>query len=230
MPIVEIDSVVKHYASPDGEVVRALDGLTLSVEAGEVVAVYGPSGSGKTTLLKVVAALLKPDQGSVRVRGREVTALRERDADSYRLTEVGFIPQTPEFVAGGTAVDNAAFKLLGRYRIAEARKRVRDLMEQLGLGERLRHREDQLSGGERQRVMIARALAIDPAVILADEPTGNLDRRRSEDVLQLLKELSHTRSTATILVTHDELAARYADRILRLGDGRVEPAATAAPA
>lgn len=228
MPIVEIDGLVKHFDSPDGDVVRALDGLSLNVDAGEIVAVHGPSGSGKSTLLKIVAALLKPDGGSVLVRGREVTALRERDADSYRLTEVGFIPQTPEFVGGGTAIDNAAFKLLGRYRLSEAHARVRDLMEQLGLGERLRHREDQLSGGERQRVMIARALAIDPAVVLADEPTGNLDRRRSEDVLGLLKELSHARATATILVTHDELAAKYADRVLRLGDGRVEPMPMAA--
>jgi putative ABC transport system ATP-binding protein len=227
--MVEISGVVKQFASLDDEDVRPLDGVTLDVAAGELVALYGPSGSGKTTLLNVVAALLTPDEGSVRVRGREITALREREADAYRLTEVGFIPQTPEFVAG-TALDNAAFKLLGRYRLGEARARVRGLLVELGLGDRLHHREHQLSGGERQRVMIARALAIEPAVVLADEPTGNLDRRRSEDVLRLLRDQSHDRAVATLLVTHDPLAADYADRVLELADGRVRPFRTTTPA
>jgi putative ABC transport system ATP-binding protein len=227
--MVEVRGVVKHFTSLDADVVCPLDGLDLNVDAGELLALYGPSGSGKTTLLNIVAALLRPDAGSVTVRGREITTLRERDADAFRLSEVGFVPQTPEFVAG-TALDNAAFKLLGRYRLGEARSRVRPLLVDLGLRDRLHHRENQLSGGERQRVLIARALAVEPAVILADEPTGNLDRRRSEDVLRLLRQQSHERGVATILVTHDPLAADYADRVLELSDGRVRPFRATEPA
>ncbi|MDW5593471.1 ABC transporter ATP-binding protein [Conexibacter stalactiti] len=227
--MVEIVELTKHYASPDGETVRAIDGVTMSVDAGEIIALYGPSGSGKTTLLNIIAGLMRPDGGRVAVRGRDVTNMRARDADVYRLTEVGFIQQTPEFVAG-SAIDNAAFKLLGRYRLPKARAAVVDLMGELGLGDRLHHRPDELSGGERQRVMIARALAIRPAVVLADEPTGNLDRRRSGEVLALIRRLSHDRGVATILVTHDPLAAEYADRVLELVDGRVRPFRTTASA
>jgi len=219
--MVDLDGLVKHFQSPSGEVVRAVDGVTLSVASGEIVALYGPSGSGKTTLLKLVAALLKPDSGRVVVDGCDVTALASREAAAYRLTRVGFIRQTAEFVPGGTAIDNAAFKLLGSHRLSEARQRVEQLMQELGLGDRLTHREHELSGGERQRVMIARALSIDPAIVLADEPTGNLDSRRSEKVLRLLRRLSHERRTATILVTHDPLAARFADRVLELHDGEL---------
>ncbi|MDO8187279.1 ABC transporter ATP-binding protein [Conexibacter sp. JD483] len=221
--MLELDGLTKHFQSPDGEVVRAVDEVSLSVSAGEIVALYGPSGSGKTTLLKLVAALLPPDAGKVVVNGCEVSGLSGREAAAFRLTEVGLIRQTADFVPGASAIDNAAFKLLGRYRIKEARHRVEQLMGELGLGERLTHRGSQLSGGERQRVMIARALAIDPALVLADEPTGNLDSRRSEEVLRLLRRLSHERRTATILVTHDPLAARYADRVLELHDGRLRP-------
>jgi len=228
--MLELLDVVKHFASPDGEVVRAVDGVSLSVAPGEIVALYGPSGSGKTTLLKLVAALVHPDRGAVLVDGTDVSTLSGRAAAAYRLETVGLLRQTAEFLPGGTALDNAAFKLLGRYRMQEARRRVAPLMQELGLGDRLEHRGDQLSGGERQRVMIARALAIDPAIVLADEPTGNLDSRRSEEVLALLRRFSHERSAATILVTHDPLAARFADRVLELHDGRLRaPTRDAAP-
>lgn len=219
--MLELDGLVKHFESPSGDTVRAVDGVSLSVAAGEIVALYGPSGSGKTTLLKLAAALLAPDRGRVVVGGRDVASLRSREAAAYRLTEVGFIRQTADLVPGGTAIDNAAFKLLGSYRFDEARRRVEGLMRELGLGDRLANRGHQLSGGERQRVMIARALSIDPSVVLADEPTGNLDSRRSEDVLGLLRRLSHERRAATILVTHDPMAARFADRVLELHDGRL---------
>ncbi len=221
--MLELVEVVKHFAAPNGDVVRAVDGVSLQVDAGEIVALYGPSGSGKTTLLKLVAALLTPDAGKVLVDGRDVSRLGRREAAGYRLETVGLLRQTAEFIPGGSAIDNAAFKLLGRYRIGEARRRVGHLMTELGLQDRVHHRGSELSGGERQRVMIARALAIDPAIVLADEPTGNLDSRRSEDVLRLLRRLSHERATATLLVTHDPLAARFADRVLELHDGRLRP-------
>ncbi len=219
--MLELDGLVKHFQTPSGDLVRAVDGVSLTVAAGELVALYGPSGSGKTTLLKLVAALLAPDEGRVVVGGRDVASLSAREAAAYRLTEVGFIRQTADLIPGGTATDNAAFKLLARYRLEEARCRVEQLMHELGLGDRLTSRSHQLSGGERQRVMIARALSIDPSIVLADEPTGNLDSRRSEDVLGLLRRLSHERRAATILVTHDPVAARFADRVLELHDGRL---------
>jgi putative ABC transport system ATP-binding protein len=219
--MLELDEVVKHFAAPGGERVRAVDGVSLRVQAGELVALYGPSGSGKTTLLKLVAALVKPDAGTIVVGGRDVAGLSDREAAAYRLEQVGFIRQSPELLPGATAIDNAAFKLLRRHRLRDARRRVEGLMGELGLGERLRHRGHELSGGERQRVMIARALAIEPSLVLADEPTGNLDSRRSRDVLALLRGLSHERQVATILVTHDPLAAGYADRAFELHDGRL---------
>lgn len=219
--MLKLEGVLKHFVSPGAEIVRAVDGVSLAVAPGELVALYGPSGSGKTTLLKIVAALLRPDAGSVVVGGREVTRMNDREAADYRLEHVGFIRQSPELLPGATAIDNASFKLLRRYRLREARARVEGRLVELGLGERLHHRGHELSGGERQRVMIARALAIEPSVVLADEPTGNLDRRRSIDVLDLLRRLGHEQRVATILVTHDPLAAGYADRAYELHDGRL---------
>ena len=219
--MLELHDVVKHFPAPGGELVRAVDGVSLSLARGERVALYGPSGSGKTTLLKLIAALLRPDGGSVRVGDRDVGALSPREAAEYRLREVGFVRQQPDFVPGATAVDNAALKLFHQLRRREARKRVEPLMHRLGLEARLRHTGEQLSTGERQRVLIARALSTSPGVLLADEPTGNLDSRRSRDVIELLLELCHEHAVATLLVTHDPLVAGYADRALELHDGRL---------
>ncbi len=219
--MLEIRDVHKHFPSPDGELIRAVDGVSLSIARGELVALYGPSGSGKSTLLKIIAALLRPDSGSVKVAGREVTALDRRDAGRYRLREIGFIRQEPSFVQGASAIDNAALKLLDELRRKDARRRVEPLMVRLGLGDRLRHLPTQMSGGEQQRVLIARALSTEPKVLLADEPTGNLDSQRSRDVLELLRELCHEQAVAMLLVTHDLQAAKYADRAVELRDGRL---------
>jgi putative ABC transport system ATP-binding protein len=219
--VLELRDVRKHFAAPGGDVVRAVDGVSLSIARGELVALYGPSGSGKTTLLKIVAALTRPDSGSVTVDGREITGLSKADAGRYRLREVGFIRQQPSFVLGASAIDNAALKLLDELRLRDARRRVQPLLTRLGLADRLDHRPAQLSSGEQQRVLIARALAVEPAILLADEPTGNLDSQRSHDVLALLRDLGHERGVATLLVTHDMQAANYADRALELRDGRL---------
>jgi putative ABC transport system ATP-binding protein len=219
--VLELQEVRKHYSSPGGEVVRAVDGVSLAIERGELVALYGPSGSGKTTLLKIVAALLRPDAGTVLVEGRDVTRFGRRDAERYRLHEVGFVRQEPSFVAGASAIDNAGLKLLDAHSRAEARRLVQPLLSRLGLAERLRHRPDQLSRGEQQRVLIARALSTTPTLLLADEPTGTLDSQRSREVLDLLRELAHERGLATLLVTHDVQAAEIADRALELRDGRL---------
>jgi len=219
--VLELQGVVKHFAAPGGEVVRAVDGVSLVIARGEMVALYGPSGSGKTTLLKLIAALLRPDSGTVRVGDRDIGALSGRQAAQYRLREIGFVRQQPDFVPGASAIDNAALKLFDELRRSAARRRVEPLMHRLGLGERLRHTADQLSTGERQRVLVARALSTEPGVLLADEPTGNLDSARSRDVMELLAQLCHERNVATLLVTHDPLVAGYADRALELHDGRL---------
>lgn len=219
--MLEVRDLVKHYHVGEGESVRAVDGLSLSVAAGELVALYGPSGSGKTTLLTLIAALIEPDAGTVAVNGRDLGLLSDAERSSYRLRELGFVDQTIDPLPGGTVLQNAAFKLWMLENTRKAEQRVRPLVERLGLGERLGHRADQLSMGERQRVMVARALSTDPRLVLADEPTGNLDTRRGGEVLELLSEMCRERGTAVLLVTHDPAATAFADRVLALRDGRI---------
>ena len=220
--MLELRELVKHYRVGEGEPIRAVDGVSLSIESGELVALYGPSGSGKSTLLTLVAALLRPDSGTVLLDGREISALSEEDAARYRLHDLGFIAQTADLLPGARVIENAALKLwLSDRRGAE--ERVRPLLERLGLGERLRHRSEQLSIGERQRLMIALALSMKPRLVLADEPTGNLDTQRSNEVLALLREVCEERQVAVLLVTHDPQAAAFADRVLELRDGRLGP-------
>jgi putative ABC transport system ATP-binding protein len=219
--VLELRDLVKHYPAVGGESVRAVDGVSLSVAAGEMVALYGPSGSGKTTLLLMVAALLEPTSGSVLVNGRDISSLSEREASNFRLSEMGFVRQNFDLLPGVTAIDNAVLKLLKQTRWREAQHRVRPLLERLGLGERLEHRAETLSMGERQRVMIARALSSEPKLLLADEPTGSLDSQRSREVLELLRELCREREVAVVLVSHDPQAAAYADRVLALRDGKL---------
>jgi putative ABC transport system ATP-binding protein len=219
--MLELRDLVKHYPSSGGELVRAVDGVSLSVDAGEMVVLYGPSGSGKTTLLLMVAALLEPTSGSVLVNGRDISSLSEREASNFRLSEMGFVRQNFDLLPGVTAIDNAVLKLLKHTRWREAHARVRPLLERLGLGGRLDHRAETLSMGERQRVMIARALSSEPKLLLADEPTGSLDSQRSREVLELLRELCREREVAVVLVSHDPQAAAYADRVLALRDGKL---------
>ena len=219
--MLELRELVKHYELLGGETVRAVDGVSLSVPAGEMLALYGPSGSGKTTLLLMIAALLQPTSGQVLVDNRDVSRLSEREASDYRLSQLGFIRQNFDLLPGVSAIDNAVLKLLKTTPWREAHRRVAPLLERLGLGGRLQQRSETLSMGERQRVLIARALSTEPRLLLADEPTGSLDSQRSQEVLALLRELSRERDVAVVLVSHDPLAARYADRVLALRDGRL---------
>jgi putative ABC transport system ATP-binding protein len=220
--MLELQDLVKHYPGVGGETVRAVDGVSLRVEAGEMVALYGPSGSGKTTLLLMVAALLRPTAGTVVIGGRDVGALSTRETSRLRLNELGFIRQSFDLLPGVSTIDNAILKLLRAKRWGAAQREVRPLLERLGLGERLYHRADTLSMGERQRVMIARALSTEPKLLLADEPTGSLDSKRGREVLELMRELCRERGVATVLVSHDSVAARYADRAYVLCDGRLQ--------
>jgi putative ABC transport system ATP-binding protein len=219
--MLELRDLTKHYPAVGDEPVRAVDGVSLTVAPGELVALYGPSGSGKTTLLLMIATLLTPTAGTVLIGGRDVSLLSEREASYFRLSELGFIRQNFDLLPGVSTVDNAVLKLLGKMRWPQAQRQVTPLLEELGLGKRLRHNAETLSMGERQRVMIARALSTEPSLLLADEPTGSLDTQRSHEVLELLQGLCRRRGVATVLVSHDPMAAGYADRVLALRDGRL---------
>jgi putative ABC transport system ATP-binding protein len=219
--MLELRELAKHYELVGGESVRAVDGVSLTVPAGEMLALYGPSGSGKTTLLLMVAALLEPTRGTVLVDGRDVSQLSEREASQYRLSQIGFVRQNFDLLPGVSTLDNAVLKLLKNVPWREAQARITPLLERLGLEKRLQQRSETLSMGERQRVMIARALSTEPRLLLADEPTGSLDTQRSEEVLALLRELCRERGVAVVLVSHDPLAAGYADRVLALRDGQL---------
>jgi putative ABC transport system ATP-binding protein len=219
--MLELEEVVKHYHGA-GEEVRAVDGVNLQMSAGELVALHGPSGSGKTTLLLLIAALLTPEAGSIRYEGRDLSSLSEQEACDYLLRDVGFIYQRSRLSPRVSAIKNASRKLmLGGMGTREAQGHAVQWLERVGLGDRLEHTPEQLSGGERQRVAIARALAGEPRLILADEPTGNLDSARSEQIVGLLRSIAHEREAAVLLVTHDTGAAALADRTCTLRDGRL---------
>jgi putative ABC transport system ATP-binding protein len=219
--MLEVHDLVKHYRVGDSEPVRAVDGVSLSIASGELVALYGPSGSGKTTLLNLIAALARPDSGCVIVDGADIGSLSDTEQSRYRLRDLGFVDQTFDLLPGGNVVQNAAMKLWLLEHSRQAEQRIRPLLVRLGLGERLKHRADQLSMGERQRVMIARALSTEPKLLLADEPTGNLDTHRSREVLSLLATVCHERGTAALLATHDPQATMFAHRVHALRDGHL---------
>jgi ABC-type lipoprotein export system ATPase subunit len=219
--MLELEGVVKRYRGA-GEEVRAVDGINLSVNAGEIVALFGPSGSGKTTLLLLIAALLQPDQGTIHFDGRDLSSLSEREASDYLLRDVGFVYQNYHLMPRVSAIENASIKLLlGGVGAREAQALALPWLERVGLGDRLQHKPHELSGGERQRIAIARALAGKPKLILADEPTGNLDSARSEETVELLRSIAHERGAAVLLVTHDAEAAAIADRSCTLRDGKL---------
>jgi putative ABC transport system ATP-binding protein len=218
MTTLELDAVVKHYES-GGEVVRAADGVSLTVGPGEVVALYGPSGSGKTTLLLLAAGMLSPDSGDVRFAGRSIANLSRDEGARYRRS-LGFVFQSFHLMPAVPAIDNATMKLLAEgMSPGRARKQATTWLARLGLADRAHHPPERLSMGERQSVAIARALANDPRLILADEPTGNLDSVRGRETLGMLARLCRERAVGMLLVTHDADAAHFADRVFDLRDG-----------
>jgi putative ABC transport system ATP-binding protein len=220
--VLQLDSVVKHYPGYGGEVVRAVDGVTLAIGPGEIVALHGPSGSGKSTLLMLAAALIEPDTGAVRFEGRTLADLSGADAADYQRRKIGFVFQSFHLMAGVPAVENAAIKLLADgVPLKQARRAALPWLDRVGLAARLNHTPDQLSGGERQRVAIARALVNEPRLILADEPTGSLDTQRGGEILTLLAEIARQQQAAVLIVTHDAQAAAVADRVCTLRDGRL---------
>ena len=221
MSTLELRDVVKHYAT-DVETVKAVDGVSLTISAGEFVTLYGPSGSGKTTLLMLAAALDSPDSGSISFDGQLLSGMSERDSARYRRRDVGFVFQSFHLMPHTSALDNATVKLTGDgCTLREGRRRALPWLERVGLAARADHTPEQLSMGERQRIAIARALANEPRLLLADEPTGNLDSKRSREILALMRDICHERGIPGLLVTHDLDAAPFADRVHTLRDGQM---------
>jgi putative ABC transport system ATP-binding protein len=218
-PLIDLSGVSRHYEIGGG-LVKALDEVDLQVRAGEFVVILGASGSGKTTLLNVIGALDSPTAGALRIDGREITGASRRDLFALRRHEIGFIFQSFNLFPGLTAVENVRFgaDVAGR---ADARAAAQAVLEQVGLGDRGSHFPHELSGGEQQRVAIARALAAGNPIVLADEPTGELDFTTGVQILELLHGVTHSAGTAVLVVTHNREIARVADRIVELSSGRV---------
>jgi putative ABC transport system ATP-binding protein len=203
--------------------IRAVDGISLRIERGEFIALLGQSGSGKSTLLNLLAGLDRPTSGSVRVQGRDLAEMSSQQLAQYRRNDVGMVFQSFHLIPSMTITDNVELPMrFAEVERAERAQRVREALERVGLGGRLQHRPSELSGGEQQRVSIARALVNRPALLLADEPTGNLDSRTGEDILNLIRDLSMSLGMTVVMVTHERaLAERFAQRLIFLGDGKL---------
>ena len=219
--IIEIKGLKREFAV-GSEIVKALKGVDVSVMKNEYLAMMGPSGSGKSTLMNLLGCLDTPTAGAYNLNGTDVSSLKDDDLAEIRNKEIGFIFQTFNLLPRLTALENVSLPLVYAGYNSEDRKiKAQDVLEKVGLGDRMDHRPNQLSGGQRQRVAVARALVNDPSIILADEPTGNLDSKTSLDIMHLFEEI-HKMGNTLIVVTHEEEIASYAHRILRLRDGLVE--------
>ena len=219
--IIEIKGLKREFAV-GSEIVKALKGVDVSVMKNEYLAMMGPSGSGKSTLMNLLGCLDTPTAGAYNLNGTNVSSLKDDDLAEIRNKEIGFIFQTFNLLPRLTALENVSLPLVYAGYNSEDRKiKAKDVLEKVGLGDRMDHRPNQLSGGQRQRVAVARALVNDPSIILADEPTGNLDSKTSLDIMRLFEEI-HKMGNTLIVVTHEEEVASHAHRILRLRDGLVE--------
>jgi putative ABC transport system ATP-binding protein len=219
--LIEVEDLTKRYMMGTQEV-WALDGVTLSIEKGEYVAVMGPSGSGKSTLMNMLGCLDTPTGGTYHLRGEDVSTFSDNDLAEIRNREIGFVFQTFNLLPRVNCLRNAELPLIyAGMSTRERRERAAEVLESVGLGDRLDHRPNELSGGQRQRVATARALVNRPSLLLADEPTGNLDTETGAEIMQLLEAL-HRRGNTILVVTHEEDIARHARRIVYLRDGKLE--------
>ncbi|HEY5674563.1 MAG TPA: ABC transporter ATP-binding protein [Malonomonas sp.] len=219
--MIEIRNLEKRFTT-DGGVIEVLRGINLQICAGERVAVVGTSGAGKTTLMHTIGGLDQPSAGEIRFEGQNIFALRGAELDAFRNRTIGFIFQFHQLLPEFTALENVMMPLLiGRVDRQQAARQASALLEEVGLGKRLTHKPGALSGGEQQRVAIARALVREPRLLLADEPTGNLDSRTSDEILALLNDMHQTRGLTMVVVTHNAALAASLDRVLRIEDGQL---------
>jgi len=223
-PLIAVRNLEKTYAM-DGPPVHALRGVTIAIPRGEFVAVVGPSGSGKSTFMHILGCLDRPTSGTYHLDGRDVSRLSDDDLSAIRNRQIGFVFQGFNLLARTSALENVELPLLyaHRDRIAPGERRARAMraLAAVGLGDRASHFPNQLSGGQQQRVAIARALLNDPAILLADEPTGNLDSRTSIEIMEIFQRLNGARGITIVLITHEAQVAEYASRIVEIADGRV---------
>ena len=222
MSVVEVQALTKTYIGGDGAIITVLDQVDMAVDRGEMVAIIGASGAGKSTLLHLLGALDRPTAGVVRIGGHDLSGLDDDAVSALRNRTVGFVFQFHHLLREFTAIENVMMPLrIGGMDEALARRRATSLLERVGLGGRMTHRPSAMSGGEQQRTAVARALAADPAVLLADEPSGNLDHMNSELLHDLFAELARELEIAMVVVTHNRALAARADRILQLEDSRL---------
>jgi putative ABC transport system ATP-binding protein len=219
--LIVLDGIRKVYDLGKVEL-EVLKGISLNIQRNEYVAIMGPSGSGKSTMMNILGCLDKPTTGKYILNGKRVSSMTENELADVRNKEIGFVFQTFNLLARLTAVENVALPLIyaGKKK-SERIKMAEEILKAVGLGHRMTHKPNELSGGERQRVAVARALVNGPSIILADEPTGNLDTRTSYEIMELFEEI-HQKGNTVILVTHEEDIARYAKRIIRIRDGKLE--------
>jgi putative ABC transport system ATP-binding protein len=220
---VRTENVCRHYQM-GGDLIRAVDGISLEIEAGEFVALLGQSGSGKSTLLNLLAGLDRPTSGAVLVHGRDLARMSSEELARYRRNDVGMVFQSFHLIPSMKVTENVELPMrFAEVDRAERATRVRESLERVGLAKRMDHRPSELSGGEQQRVSIARALANRPSLLLADEPTGNLDSRTGEDILNLIRDVSLSLGMTVVMVTHERaLAERFAQRLIFLADGKLQ--------
>ena len=225
MMVLEANDLTKTFVGGDGGLLTVLDGVSLQVQRGEMVAIVGSSGAGKSTLLHLLGALDRPTRGHVMIGGQALTGMDERDLSALRNRHVGFVFQFHHLLREFSALENVAIPLrIAGMRRDAAEQRARDLLDRVGLGARMTHRPSELSGGEQQRTAVARALVVDPAILLADEPSGNLDHANAEKLHALFSELSRDLEIAMVIVTHNRSLASRARRVLLLEDGTLAEA------
>lgn len=220
--MIELNNVSRVYTL-GGETIKALDKIDLSIKEGEFIAIMGPSGSGKSTFLNLIGGLDYPDSGQITVDNKDLSKMKDKELSRFRNQEIGFIFQAFHLQPLLTAVENVSMPLkFGRVKLKERRKRAQEILKMMGLEKRMKHKPSELSAGQRQRVSIARAMVTNPKILLADEPTGNLDSKNGKVIIELLKDLVNKKRLTVVMVTHDPEMAKLADRVINIHDGKIK--------